>query len=186
MRDFAAPSLMTMENTVGGDANCVDGYNQYAGRTTLEPCLCNAGYELQGKICVACPVGKARHCSAKAFSGRTRWRKRNNSKLLGSCHSINLSKASELRQPSAKAARGRAPSGARWAGREPKWCAEVRIIPASPSSVATFSVGSRLGLTTAACGFVIVSWCRRRGGEPTRDSARQRVKCHVQEGGREE
>jgi hypothetical protein len=31
-----------------------------AGRTLLEPCLCNAGYELQGQLCVACPVGKAR------------------------------------------------------------------------------------------------------------------------------
>ena len=32
----------------------------YAGRTLLEPCFCNAGYELQGSLCVACPVGKAR------------------------------------------------------------------------------------------------------------------------------
>jgi hypothetical protein len=32
----------------------------YAGRTELEPCLCNAGYELQGQLCVACAVGKAR------------------------------------------------------------------------------------------------------------------------------
>jgi hypothetical protein len=32
----------------------------YAGRTLLEPCLCNAGYELQGGLCVACAVGKAR------------------------------------------------------------------------------------------------------------------------------
>lgn len=36
----------------------------YAGRTLLEPCMCNAGYELQGEICVACPVGKARLANA--------------------------------------------------------------------------------------------------------------------------
>ena len=35
----------------------------YAGRTELEPCLCNAGYELQGGLCVACPVGKARQAN---------------------------------------------------------------------------------------------------------------------------
>jgi hypothetical protein len=35
-----------------------------AGRTRLEPCLCNAGYELQGQLCVACPVGKARQANA--------------------------------------------------------------------------------------------------------------------------
>ena len=34
-----------------------------AGRTKLEPCLCNAGYELQGELCVACPVGKARQAN---------------------------------------------------------------------------------------------------------------------------
>jgi hypothetical protein len=42
----------------------------YAGRTELGPCLCNAGYELQGEICVACPVGKARQagiCSGQFF-----------------------------------------------------------------------------------------------------------------------
>jgi hypothetical protein len=27
----------------------------YTGRTELGPCLCNAGYELQGELCVACP-----------------------------------------------------------------------------------------------------------------------------------
>ena len=31
-----------------------------AGRKLLEPCLCNAGYELQGGLCVACAVGKYR------------------------------------------------------------------------------------------------------------------------------
>jgi hypothetical protein len=31
-----------------------------AGRTLLDPCFCNACYELQGLLCVACPVGKAR------------------------------------------------------------------------------------------------------------------------------
>lgn len=36
----------------------------YAGRTLLEPCMCNAGYELQGELCVACPVGKARLANA--------------------------------------------------------------------------------------------------------------------------
>ena len=36
----------------------------YAGRTELGPCLCNAGYELQGELCVACPVGKARQANA--------------------------------------------------------------------------------------------------------------------------
>jgi hypothetical protein len=35
----------------------------YAGRTAIEPCLCNAGYELQGWLCVACPVGKARQAN---------------------------------------------------------------------------------------------------------------------------
>jgi hypothetical protein len=35
----------------------------YAGRTELEPCLCNACYELQGWMCVACPVGKARQAN---------------------------------------------------------------------------------------------------------------------------
>jgi hypothetical protein len=35
----------------------------YAGTTLLEPCLCNAGYELQGGLCVACPVGKARQAN---------------------------------------------------------------------------------------------------------------------------
>jgi hypothetical protein len=35
----------------------------YAGRTELGPCLCNAGYELQGGLCVACPVGKARQAN---------------------------------------------------------------------------------------------------------------------------
>jgi hypothetical protein len=34
-----------------------------AGRTKLGPCLCNAGYELQGELCVACPVGKARQAN---------------------------------------------------------------------------------------------------------------------------
>ena len=36
----------------------------YAGRTLLDPCFCNAGYELQGQLCVACPVGKARQANA--------------------------------------------------------------------------------------------------------------------------
>ena len=36
----------------------------YAGRTLLDPCFCNAGYELQGELCVACPVGKARQANA--------------------------------------------------------------------------------------------------------------------------
>lgn len=36
----------------------------YAGRTLLDPCMCNAGYELQGELCVACPVGKARLANA--------------------------------------------------------------------------------------------------------------------------
>ena len=36
----------------------------YAGRTVLDPCFCNAGYELQGQLCVACPVGKARQANA--------------------------------------------------------------------------------------------------------------------------
>jgi len=36
----------------------------YAGRTELGPCLCNAGYELQGVLCIACPVGKARQANA--------------------------------------------------------------------------------------------------------------------------
>jgi hypothetical protein len=36
----------------------------YAGRSAFEPCLCNAGYELQGWLCVACPVGKARQSNA--------------------------------------------------------------------------------------------------------------------------
>jgi hypothetical protein len=31
-----------------------------AGRKFIDPCFCNAGYQLQGEICVACPVGKAR------------------------------------------------------------------------------------------------------------------------------
>jgi hypothetical protein len=35
----------------------------YAGRTRLDPCFCNAGYELQGELCVACPVGKARQAN---------------------------------------------------------------------------------------------------------------------------
>jgi len=35
----------------------------YAGRTELGPCLCNAGYELQGVLCVACAVGKARQAN---------------------------------------------------------------------------------------------------------------------------
>jgi hypothetical protein len=35
-----------------------------AGRTLLDPCFCNAGYELQGELCVACPVGKARQANA--------------------------------------------------------------------------------------------------------------------------
>ena len=35
----------------------------YAGRTLLDPCFCNAGYELQGELCVACPVGKARQAN---------------------------------------------------------------------------------------------------------------------------
>jgi hypothetical protein len=35
-----------------------------AGRTRLDPCFCNAGYELQGSLCVACPVGKARQANA--------------------------------------------------------------------------------------------------------------------------
>ena len=34
-----------------------------AGRTLLDPCFCNAGYELQGELCVACPVGKARQAN---------------------------------------------------------------------------------------------------------------------------
>ncbi len=36
----------------------------YAGRTLLDPCFCNAGHELQGGLCVACPVGKARQANA--------------------------------------------------------------------------------------------------------------------------
>jgi len=36
----------------------------YAGRTLLDPCFCNAGYELQGELCVACSVGKARQANA--------------------------------------------------------------------------------------------------------------------------
>jgi len=36
----------------------------YAGRTRLDLCFCNAGYELQGELCVACPVGKARQANA--------------------------------------------------------------------------------------------------------------------------
>ena len=36
----------------------------YAGRTRLDLCFCNAGYELQGELCVACPVGKARQTNA--------------------------------------------------------------------------------------------------------------------------
>jgi hypothetical protein len=32
----------------------------FAGRTLLDPCFCDDGYELQGELCVACPVGKAR------------------------------------------------------------------------------------------------------------------------------
>jgi hypothetical protein len=35
----------------------------FAGRTLLDPCFCNAGYELQGELCVACPVGKARQAN---------------------------------------------------------------------------------------------------------------------------
>ena len=35
-----------------------------AGRTRLDPCFCNAGYELQGSLCVACPIGKARQANA--------------------------------------------------------------------------------------------------------------------------
>lgn len=35
----------------------------YAGRTLLDPCFCNAGYELQGELCVACPVGTARQAN---------------------------------------------------------------------------------------------------------------------------
>jgi len=36
----------------------------YAGRSLLDPCFCDAGYELQGELCVACPVGKARLANA--------------------------------------------------------------------------------------------------------------------------
>ena len=35
----------------------------YAGRTELGSWLCNGGYELQGGLCVACPVGKARQAN---------------------------------------------------------------------------------------------------------------------------
>lgn len=35
----------------------------YAGRTLLDPCFCDAGYELQGELCVACHVGKARQAN---------------------------------------------------------------------------------------------------------------------------
>ena len=41
----------------------------YAGRKLLEPCLCNAGYELRGGLCVACPVGKARQANGIDRSG---------------------------------------------------------------------------------------------------------------------
>jgi hypothetical protein len=34
-----------------------------AGHKLLDPCFCNAFYELQGEICVACPVGKARQAN---------------------------------------------------------------------------------------------------------------------------
>jgi hypothetical protein len=34
-----------------------------AGRILMDPCFCNAGYELQGGLCVACPVGKARQAN---------------------------------------------------------------------------------------------------------------------------
>lgn len=32
----------------------------YAGRTALEPCFCEAGYELVGSDCVACDIGESR------------------------------------------------------------------------------------------------------------------------------
>ena len=39
---------------------CQANSSSSAGRKFLDPCFCNAGYQLQGEICVACPVGKAR------------------------------------------------------------------------------------------------------------------------------
>lgn len=36
---------------------------QLRGRTLLEPCMCKAGYELHGELCVACPAGKAREAN---------------------------------------------------------------------------------------------------------------------------
>ena len=39
---------------------CQDNSWSYAGRTELGPCFCDAGYELVGSECVACPIGKAR------------------------------------------------------------------------------------------------------------------------------
>lgn len=39
---------------------CQDHSWSYAGRTELGPCFCDAGYELVGSECVACPIGKAR------------------------------------------------------------------------------------------------------------------------------
>jgi hypothetical protein len=45
-------------------AACQEHSWSFAGRTILEPCFCEAGYELQGSSCVACAVGKAREANA--------------------------------------------------------------------------------------------------------------------------
>jgi hypothetical protein len=43
---------------------CQDSSWSFAGRTLLDPCFCDAGYELLGSSCVACAVGKAREANA--------------------------------------------------------------------------------------------------------------------------
>jgi hypothetical protein len=61
---------------------CQSNSWSFAGRKLLKPCLCNAGYELQGQLCVACPVGKARQVN------------NNNSIVCETCNSTTFTSVS--------------------------------------------------------------------------------------------